>query len=274
MTRLRAFIAFPLVRMLIGFFWVGGSIGLGSAAGGLLPDTLTVLSPLFLAAGALIGYWAFVRIVERRPVPELTGAAWAGEAIAGAAIGAALFTCVIAILFLLGSYEVEGVNAGSAVLASLVGALMASITEEVLMRAVAFRILEQWLGSWVALALTAALFGLLHLPNPQATLTSSAAIALEAGVMLAAAYMLTRTIWLAVGIHAAWNFSQGGIFGVATSGVPSSGYFKGTLHGSEVLSGGAFGPEASIVSVLLCLALGAFFLRIAWHRRHFIAWPA
>jgi GNAT superfamily N-acetyltransferase len=89
------------------------------------------------------------------------------------------------------------------------------------------------------------------------------AIALEAGVMLAAAYMVTRRIWLAIGIHAAWNFTQSGIFGVPTSGVASPGYLEGHLHGSALVSGGAFGPEASLVAVAVCLAAGLCMLRVA-----------
>jgi uncharacterized protein len=107
------------------------------------------------------------------------------------------------------------------------------------------------------------LFGLMHFPNPQATVLSSVAIALEAGVMLAAAYMVTRRVWLAIGIHVAWNFTQSGIFGVTTSGVDSTGYLEGHLHGPSLLSGGAFGPEASIVAVAVCLAAGLYLLRVA-----------
>jgi membrane protease YdiL (CAAX protease family) len=147
---------------------------------------------------------------------------------------------------------------------------MAGVTEELLIRAVAFRILEGWLGSWLALSASAVLFGLMHLPNPQATVLSSVAIALEGGVMLAAAYMVTRRVWLAIGIHVAWNFTQSGIFGVTTSGVDSTGYLEGHLQGPSVLSGGAFGPEASIVAVAVCLAAGLYLVRVANAKGHIL----
>jgi hypothetical protein len=115
------------------------------------------------------------------------------------------------------------------------------------------------------------LFGLMHLPNPAATVLSAAAIALEAGVMLAAAYMVTRRIWLAIGIHIAWNFTQGGIFGLPTSGVQSSGFLEGHVRGSSLLTGGAFGPEASIVAVVVCLAAGVYLLRLARSKGHVLA---
>jgi uncharacterized protein len=269
-NRLYRFILFPPVRAVLGFFWVGGAIGLGAGTGSLLPESAKTFAPLFLAAGALLGYYTFVRVVERRPVPELVSKGFLKEAVAGAAIGFGLFGLVIGILFLLGIYSINGANALSVVVPTLMTAFMVGITEELLIRAVAFRILEDWLGSWLALGITAVLFGLMHLPNPQATVVSSTAISLEAGVMLAAAYMVTRRVWLAIGIHIAWNFAQSGIFGVATSGVESAGYLQGNLNGPTILSGGTFGPEASIVAVVVCFAAGLYMLRVAHKKKHFL----
>ena len=261
---------YPPVRTVLGFFWVGGAIGLGAGAGSLLPENLQGWAPLLLALGALVGYHAFVRIVERRPVTELWSKGWLLEAVAGVGIGVALFSTVIGILYLLGSYTATVAASTAGVMPALMAATMAGVTEEILIRAVAFRILESWLGSWIALAISAVLFGAMHLPNPEATVLSSAAIALEAGVMLAAAYMLTRRVWLAIGIHAAWNFTQSGIFGAPTSGVPSPSFLEGQLQGPTWLSGGAFGPEASIVAVTVCLALGLYFLRRAHAKGHIL----
>jgi uncharacterized protein len=262
-------ILFPPIRMVIGLFWVGAAIGLGSGASSWLPQGAKMLTPLLLALGAVVGYYTFVRIVERRPVAELFSRGCLKESLTGALVGVGLFSIVIGILFLLGSYSITAARDASAVIPAMLIAVMAGVTEELLIRGVAFRILESWLGSWIALGITAVLFGALHLANPQATALSSAAIALEAGVMLAAAYMVTRKLWLAIGIHAAWNFTQSGIFGVATSGVASHGYFKGQLHGPALLSGGAFGPEGSLVAVAVCLAAGLWMLRVARARGHF-----
>ncbi|QTN26546.1 CPBP family intramembrane metalloprotease [Rhodoferax sp. AJA081-3] len=263
-------VLFPPVRAVLGFFWVGGAIGMGAGLASLLPENLQAWSPLLLALGSLVGYYTFVRVVERRPVTELWSVGWLLEAVAGIAIGVALFSVVIGILFLLGSYTATVAASTAGVMPALTAAVMAGVTEELLIRAVAFRILESWLGSWIALAISAILFGVMHLPNPEATALSSAAIALEAGVMLAAAYMLTRRVWLAIGIHMAWNFTQSGIFGAPTSGVPSPGFLEGQLHGPALLSGGSFGPEASIVAVTVCLALGLYMLRLAHARGHIL----
>lgn len=263
--------AFAPLRALLGCAWVGGAIFLGSATTRLLPAGAKTVAPLFLAAAALFGYWLFVRIVERRDVAELGSRRWPGELLVGCAIGFCLFAAVIGVLALLGNYAVVGVNGWSVVAPVLTLSIMAAVTEELIVRAVVFRILEGWLGSWLSLGFSAVLFGALHLANANATVLSSAALAIEAGVMLAAAFMVTRHVWLAIGIHFAWNFTQSGIFGVATSGVLLPGYLQGRLQGAPFLSGGSFGPEASIVAVVVCLAAGLLMIRVAAARGHVVA---
>lgn len=108
---------------------------------------------------------------------------------------------------------------------------------------------------------SAALFGLLHALNPGATATSTAAIALEAGILLAAAYAVTRNLWFPIGLHLGWNFTEGGIFGVAVLGGPAAkGIFSVSLAGPRLLTGGRFGPEASLMAIAVCLAAAAVLL--------------
>ncbi|MDE2428857.1 MAG: hypothetical protein KGM99_09025, partial [Burkholderiales bacterium] len=91
-----------------------------------------------------------------------------------------------------------------------------------------------------------------------ATIFSSVAIALEAGFLFGAVYMLTHRLAMCVGLHAAWNFAQGGIFGVAVSGKSAKGWMQSGLHGPDWLTGGVFGAEASLVAVLILVAVGAY----------------
>jgi hypothetical protein len=153
------------------------------------------------------------------------------------------------------------------------GFILAAVLEEVAMRGIIFRILEQWLGSWIALALSAAIFGLLHLLNPGTTLLNAVSIMLEAGIMLAAAYMLTRRLWLCIGIHFAWNFTQGGIFSAAVSGGATRGLLQAKLVGAEWLTGGAFGVEASAVALTVCACAGLLFV-IAAKRKGNVVRPS
>jgi hypothetical protein len=123
------------------------------------------------------------------------------------------------------------------------------------MRGIIFRITEESLGTWLALFISGLLFGLAHLANPNATVVAALSIALEAGVLLAAGYIVTRRLWVSIGMHFAWNFTLGGIFGVAVSGIEVRGLLKATLTGPDLLSGGPFGPEASVLAVLVCTSM-------------------
>jgi CAAX protease family protein len=137
---------------------------------------------------------------------------------AGVLLGTFLLGLTVGLLAALGAYQVTGSNGWAAMLATVPGFVLFGVLEEVVMRGVVFRILEQSLGSWIALAISAAIFGLLHLLNPGTTLLNAGSVMVEAGVMLAAAYTVARRIWLSIGIHIAWNFTEGGIFSAAVSG--------------------------------------------------------
>ena len=101
--------------------------------------------------------------------------------------------------------------------------------EELLFRGILFRWIEEFGGSWAALMVTSVLFGLAHVINPNATWFSSFAIAVEAGVLLGGAYMLTRSLWMPMGLHAAWNFTQGDIFDVPVSGIDEQVWSRPTV---------------------------------------------
>jgi hypothetical protein len=152
----------------------------------------------------------------------------------------------------------------------LPAAILSGVLEELLIRGALFRILEHWLGSWFALALSAAIFGALHLFNPGATWFAGLAIAIEAGVLLAAAYMVTQRLWLCIGVHIAWNFTQGGIYSVAVSGGGGQGLLQAKMVGSDWLTGGTFGAEASVVALIVCSLAGLILLAVAIKRGNII----
>ncbi|MCU1243238.1 MAG: Abortive infection protein [Candidatus Acidoferrum typicum] len=122
-------------------------------------------------------------------------------------------------------------------------------------------------GTWIAVIISSAFFGAAHAFNPGATVTSSLAITLEAGVLLAAAYVLTGRLWFPMGLHAGWNFSEGSLYGLSVSGFTAKNALtQGSLTGPVILTGGSFGPEASVVAVLSCLGVAILLLRVAAKR--------
>ena len=267
---------FPLIRIILGSVFVVMPAIVLQRVIHTLPIPLAsvkILSALASAVGALLGYRVYVQRIERRPLTEFAGRGALWELGGGLATGAVLFTASIGALALLGVYRVTGTAPAAAMVSPLAAAVAAGILEELLFRGVVFRIVEAAIGSWMALAISAALFGLIHLVNPHATLLGALSIIFEAGVLLAAAYMVTRRLWLPIGIHVAWNFTQGGIFGVAVSGGAATGVLHGVLSGPTWLSGGTYGAEASAVAVLVCSTAAIGFLTMAIRRRRIAPAP-
>lgn len=109
-------------------------------------------------------------------------------------------------------------DARAVLLSGLLGYLFVAVWEELLMRGILFRLLERGLGTIAALVMSSLVFGLLHLGNPGATLVGALGTAVGAGVLLAAAYRVTRNLWLVIGIHWAADFWQGTVFGCTRQG--------------------------------------------------------
>ena len=227
---------------------------------------LAMLRNLFEVALLLAVYSVIIQSMERRRAVEIDLRPGRVQFPVGVVIGMTLMSVVYFILWTLGvaafgpGTGLRGLGAG------LVVAFLAAVFEELLLRAVLFRIVEQACGTTLALLVSAIVFGVLHGANPGATLFSDAAIAIEAGLLLAMAYALTRNLWLAIGIHAGWNFTEGNLFGAQISGMAgSSSLLHGTLTGPALLTGGRFGPEASIVAIGVCglaaVALGIMVVR-------------
>jgi membrane protease YdiL (CAAX protease family) len=266
------------VRLVIDFVALAAILIGASAAAGWLMKALHLphgaffaLYGLFGVPASLVAYILLVRWLEHRRASELIGHGVARELGWGLLVGAGLFTTTIGLIAAFGGYSIDGVEPVSVLGTPAAIGVVSGITEEIVARGVLFRILEEWLGTWAALVLSSAFFGVAHIGNPHATVWSALAIAAEAGTMLAAAYMVTRRLWLAIGIHAAWNFTQGGIFGVAVSGAEMKGVLRSTMHGPTWLSGGEFGAEASALAVVVCGTAATLLLLRAQRMGRFMA---
>jgi len=269
---------FPLTRMVIAIIailatfilnsmigeWIGKSYGLWGQ------PWYTVLRGAIVITTACFVYRGYVRLLEQRATMELCRKGAMGEFAVGSAMGFGLISATIACLWFGGYYRVEGWGQLPAASTLISVGLVAAFAEEILIRGIIFRITEASLGTWLATVISALLFGLLHLLNPNATWIAALCIAVEAGILLAAAYITTRRLWLPIGVHFAWNFAQGGIFGVAVSGAPVKGILKSSLTGPELFSGGDFGAEASIFAVIICTSMAIFLMVLAVRNGHII----
>jgi membrane protease YdiL (CAAX protease family) len=213
---------------------------------------------------SVLAYWLLVRVVERRRVTELDWRklphlAW------GVLGGLLLFMVLTTQLWVAGAYTITGVADAPLWSLFLLTAVAPAITEEIISRGILFRLTEEGLGTWIALAVSALFFGFMHAGNPGATAWSSIAISIEAGLLFGLLYHVTRSLWWCIGLHAGWNFVQGAIFGIPVSGIAVDGVFDSQLQGPDWLDGGGFGAEASVLTVLTCSIISLLLLQRMLH---------
>jgi CAAX protease family protein len=249
--------------------WLAVAVGLEILLGRRVPISA---GGWIVAAVAVAVYVAQARWIERREPGELAvnRLVWV---FPGAGIGAGLFCATMALLAAIGCYRFGGFSSWAPLAGGIGFALMTGVVEELLFRGFVFRWMQNGLGTWIAIGFSAALFGALHGFNPGATAVSTFAIALEAGVILSAAYVYSGNLWMPIGLHAAWNFTEGTVFGVAVSGGHVAGVLSGSIRGPVLLTGGAFGVEASVLAVLVSLCASAALLYGAWRRGRIVPPP-
>lgn len=196
-SRLRRMLGFPLTRIVVGVFAVALAVGLATSAvsAHVAGPARTTLPNLAGAAAALLAYWTWVRLTERREVEELSARAAVPELAAGLALGAVMVGAVVGTAALTGAYTVVRVR------------------------------------DWDS--------------------------------RLLVPYLLTRHLWLCIGIHVAWNYTLGTVFSVAVSGRESRGWVEGTLRGAGWVTGGAYGLEASVITLVVLLLVGGLLLQAA-----------
>jgi membrane protease YdiL (CAAX protease family) len=230
----------------------------------------------FLAkvSGALIvlgTYWGLVRLGERRLPSELALAAAPIGIFGGLATGVTMLAVVMAIMIANGFYDITYHGPASAWRGAGL-AIESGVLEEVIVRGVVMRLAWRAFGPLVAIVASSLLFGVGHIANPGATLFTTACVAIEAGIMLGSFYALTGRLWVSIGVHTGWNFTQGYLFGAHVSGGDFGDSIATSTARSDVpdwLTGGAFGPEASAPAFAICTIVGISVLLAAWRLGRF-----
>jgi CAAX protease family protein len=235
------------VRLSVSFRWLPGRLSL------LLWFSLLML-PLLLGF-----YWALTRFLDGRPLGSVGFAfhsRWKTELATGLIAGTIMILAVAGAESLLGvaRFSLAPGPAGRTLAAGTLLFLMlmaAAAEEELIFRGYPFQRLVEVAGQVVAVFVVSAMFGAAHLWNPFQNWISTINTALV-GVLLAICYLRTRALWLPLGIHFAWNFVQGYVLGLPVSGMAfPHGILQAKIYGPFWLSGGAYGPEGSI----LCLGV-------------------
>jgi len=272
---IRRVVGFPLVAVIIAIALFIAASAAATLLGKLLPSmaanaTAATKGAIAIALMLAVYKLVIVRLGER-PRDDLPIAAAPRGLALGVLTGFLLFCALVGIAALFDVYNIVGPGDTRELVKDLIGmTILAAFMEELLFRGILFRWIEAFAGSWAALVVTSALFGLAHIFNANATWMSSLAIMVEAGALLGGAYMLSRNLWVPMGLHAAWNFTQGFLFDVPVSGNDMHGLVQAKLSGPVLLSGGPFGLEASMIAVVLSIPLGAFLILLAARRGHIV----
>lgn len=277
-TALQKFLHFPLTKIIVGLVVCLGIGVLGQMTMQRLLDFTPLhsdyknLAAAVVSAALLIAVYSWLfGFYEKRRVSEFYGDGIATHILLGALLGALLQGLTILVMYLGGAYRLVSVNTAAFLIPSLVMAVSSAIFEEILLRGILFRILEEKLGSYLSLAISALIFGALHLANPNSSVLAALGLAIQAGLLLGAAFMYAKSLWLPIAIHFAWNFTQSAVFGAAVSGNKvSKTWISSAAEGPEWLTGGGFGPEGSIQATLFCSVATLVFLMLCRRQKKII----
>ena len=252
---------FSLTKIIIGIIVVVGVVSIGQIGIGKLLDYTTIdkeignlISGIIVAILAIFSYTLLFGFYEKRNIQELASKGIIKNLILGISIGAILQSLTILIIYFKGGFSIISVNPILFVLPAFIMAFTSAIFEEILLRGIIFRIIEEKLGSYLALFISALIFGAMHLANPNSSVIAALGLAIQAGLLLAIAYIYSRNLWFPIAIHFGWNFTQSGIFGAIVSGNSIEKSLLTTkIQGAEWFTGGQFGPEGSVQATLFCL---------------------
>lgn len=216
----------------------------------------------------VIVYSRFVCLFENENAHDLPMDKLSTDTGKGLAVGLVYFCVVTGIMALAGGYKVISVGApAGALIWAFCNFAVTAVGEEIVFRGVLFRwIDEKWGFPW-ALVVSGLVFGLVHWTNPGGTLWAGIAIAIEAGLLLGAAYKWSGNLWFPIGIHWAWNFSQGNLFGFKVSGQDAGvSLLQAQIEGPDWITGGVFGAEASVIAVVVGAVVSAWFIYRIYNR--------
>jgi membrane protease YdiL (CAAX protease family) len=261
MSTIKKVLHFPLTKIIIGFIVCMGAVSLGQVAiekslniTSIPPDFKKFIIGLTTALLALLSYVYLFKYYEKRVLTELNTQRIVKSLVYGAGLGMLLQSLTVLVIYLKGGYTIVNINPILYIVPPLTMAFTSAIVEEILFRGILFRVIEEKLGSYLSLLISALLFGFIHISNPNSSFLTAVGLAIQAGLLLGAAYIYARNLWFPIAIHFAWNFTQSAIFGANVSGntIPKT-LITSKIEGAEWFTGGEFGPEGSIQATIFCL---------------------
>jgi membrane protease YdiL (CAAX protease family) len=231
-----------------------------------LDDALiSIIRRLFMLASFALSFWLYLTFVAKRPTRPL--AIRPAQLLIWGGLGSALIALPMGLLFLTGSYQLVGTGQIWPMASVALTILAAAAFEEVLFRGIIVPEVEDAFGAYTALLLPSLLFSVLHFFNPNWAGWVSLVTGVLLGILWTLVYLITRNVWAATLNHALWNFT------IVLSGLPLTGIeewrehapLRSEFQGPDWLSGGAAGPEESVIT-LLVIILAVAGLWLYWRK--------
>jgi uncharacterized protein len=220
---------------------------------------LSPVSSYYIVLGvpllAFIGYAVLIGAAEKRkPVEVLPHTGMAAEIAVGAVIGFLMLCAITALLWSLGLYSVEPSHWQHIFDSFVFNSYLSGMMEELMFRAILLRILGRAFGLRWGLVISAVLFGVAHLSH--GNWLAAVEITINAGLTMGLVYMATGRLWMAIGLHTAWDFTEDSLLGVNNH---NGLFYSMPVAGKpDLLTGGNFGPDASVLATLVgALAVAA-----------------
>ncbi len=277
-TVLYKILQYPLTKIVIGLVLIAGLVFFTEWSGRRLLEFVhisqvskNVLIAIADSTIALAAYIILFKYYERRQITELSFSNFAKYAITGFATGLILQSLFILVIFITGNYIVNGVNSISFLIPAFATSITAGFVSEIMIRGIAFRLIEKEFGTINTLILFIILFAIFHINIEGANILSVLATAMQAGFVLSAAYVFTRSLWFTIFLHFAWDFAEPGIFGAINPGNSiGQSLFSSQISGPWILTGGQLGPQNSIQALILCTFTGLLFVWMAHKKGNLI----
>jgi len=270
---------FPLFRIVLVFLFIGPYLLLHN---NLIGDALALSSgnarSLFLAVDAILSigiimflYSLYTRFIEKRKAFEMSCKQSVRELFTGILISLGLVGGMVLLMAALGYYRIDQMGSPMIFLEGVFFFGMGAFLQVLAFRLVLFKLSEEILGSWLAFILIAVVFSLVHLGNPDAGLLSTVFFILG-DILLAAAFIYTRRLWMVWGIHLGWNLFQDGVFGMPNSGITDlPSWIQPNISGPEWITGGSIGIEMSVIATVLSLIVGLVIVKKAVEKKQIIS---
>ena len=273
-NRFYAILQFPLFRMMIVILFLIPVVVLSNLfmvhvvekTSGNLGTILGYARDLLSFISMLLMYRLFTRVIEKRAPYEISGNRMLREFGSGTLISIGIVGSMVLLLVVLGYYRIDHFNPATNLIDRFFQFGIGSFIEELAIRMILFKLIEEWCGSWISMVLTGILFGFAHIFNPNATVWTSLGLVVSDTILFAGAYMLTRRLWMVWGIHMSWNWFQTAVFGMPNSGKTFAGWITPEISGPDWITGGAFGIEASYIQIVLSFFIGIIVLQKALNR--------